>query len=121
MAKSSKRCLATCSLHSISQSPSERSPIRRSRRSLDRIKLDQKVPSRRSLDQQSPSENSANGDNDKGVRRSKRSKTSRLEMIDGYSVLTANNYVLKGDTYLFGAFVADKPVPKRRKNVKKSL
>mmetsp|Transcript_1676 Transcript_1676/g.1994 ORF Transcript_1676/g.1994 Transcript_1676/m.1994 type:complete len:1452 (-) Transcript_1676:196-4551(-) len=118
MAKSSKRCLD--SLHSIG-SPSERSPIRRSRRSLDRIKLDQKVPSRRSLDQQSPSENSVNGDNDIGVRRSKRAKTSRLEMINGYSVLTANNYVLKGDTYVFGAFDADKPVSKCRKNVKKSL
>jgi len=48
-------------------------------------------------------------------RRGGRKRTSTTMIIDGHTVLTSNNYVLKGDTYVFGAFESDAPKVKKRK------
>mmetsp|Transcript_13286 Transcript_13286/g.24930 ORF Transcript_13286/g.24930 Transcript_13286/m.24930 type:complete len:1045 (-) Transcript_13286:14-3148(-) len=48
-------------------------------------------------------------------RRSGRKRKSTTMIVDGHVVKTENNYVLKGDSYSFGAFQADASTPKRVK------
>eukprot|EP00979_Chaetoceros_neogracilis_P001758 scaffold315_cov218-Chaetoceros_neogracile.AAC.4 len=54
-------------------------------------------------------------DDDGEPRRSGRKRKSTTMMIQGHIVKSENNYVLKGDSYVFGAFDADADKQKNRK------
>ena len=49
-----------------------------------------------------------------GVRRSGRKRKSTIVKIQGHSVLARNNYVLKGGSYVMGAFDADDQANKKK-------
>lgn len=61
-------------------------------------------------------DNKGNYEDDDEPRRSGRKRKSTTMVIQGHVVKTANNYVLKGDTYSFGAFQADSQLSRPKKN-----
>jgi len=58
---------------------------------------------------------SIKNDKQDSPRRTGRKRTSTTMIIDGHVVKTANNYVVKGDRYVSGAFEADAPQPTKKK------
>jgi SNF2 family DNA or RNA helicase len=71
--------------------------------------LEEEPSSASSLGQKKPK-----NDIESEIRRSNREKTSTLIHVDGYAVKKSNNYVLKGDSYKYGAAVDDGPKPSKQ-------